>query len=279
MSRTALTTIFLLSILASFLVIPQAVVAQESGSPAAEVFEIDSFTYRASFKLTDGTEAMQIRARFTMYYFYRHHQPTVNEHRLSAVVGFYFGKTLLGRPLVSAAETNSIAFYPWWYNSQGLKHDTLMETPLVSVVGSIQDSVMETGMVLVDPDSVSQIIPAFGGTFVIDGLRFVMDDGSVQVVTEGTIQIRLEKQYNDYGPEVATLSAADNLSYTADPSIVTISLTGAAPLIMWVDCAVALSLIGLGILATVLIALHMTGRITLPLGRIRQMTTRVQSSG
>lgn len=277
MSRTALSTIFLLSIFASFLVIPQAVVAQDGDPPGAQVFEVDSFTYRASFKLADGTEAMQIRARFTMYFFYRHHQPTVNEHHLSAVVGFYFGKTLLGRPLVSAAETNSIAFYPWWYDSRGVEHDTLMETPLVSVAGSIQDAVMETGMVLVDPESASEVIPAFGGTFVIDGLRFVMDDGSVQVVTDDTVQIRLEKQYNDFGPEIATLSSADNLSYTADPNVVTIILTGSAPFIMWVDYAVGLSLIGLGVLAIALIALHMTGRITLRLGRLRQMTARVQS--
>ncbi len=275
MSRTVLTTMLLLSILASFLLIPDAVVAQQGESPGAQVFEVDSFTYRASFKLGDGTEAMQIRARFTMYYFYKHHQPTVNEHHLSAVVGFYFGKTLLGRPLVSAAETNSIAFYPWWYDSQGWKHDLLMETPLVSVAGAIDDSVMESGMILVDSEAVSQIIPGFGGTFVIDGLRFDMDDASVQVVTEGIIQIRLEKQYNDFEPEIATLSGADNLSYTSDPSIITISMTGSAPLIMWVDYVLGLSLIGLGVLAVALIALHMTGRVTLPLGRIRQAMIRL----
>ena len=212
-----------------------------------------------------------------MYYFYRHHQPTVNEHHMSAVVGFYFGKTLLGRPLVSAAETNSIAFYPWWYDSRGWEHDSLMETPLISVTGSIQDSVMTTGMILTDPDSQSQTIPGFGGTFVIDGLRFVMDDGSVQVVTDDIIQIRLEKQYNDLGPEIATLSGTDNLSYTSDPNIITISVTGSAPLIMWVDYILGLSLIGLGILVVAVVVLHMTGRITLPLGRIRQTPTRLQT--
>lgn len=97
--------------------------------PGITVFEVDSFTYRASFLLTDGTEALLLRGRFEVFYLYRHHHPTVSEHVMSVTLGFYYGKTILGRQLLTNVTVDSLSFLPQWHDSAGYAHTDQTTSP------------------------------------------------------------------------------------------------------------------------------------------------------
>jgi hypothetical protein len=279
-STTILLTrlLFLVSILAAVLFVPQGVVGQGFGelqSSGVSVIEVDSFTYRTTFRLADGTDALLMRGLFVVYWFGMHQTPFVNEHRMSVTIGFYYGRTMLGRSVVQEARTDGVGFYPWWHDSAGWEHDTFPGTPLCSVTGTIADSEMLSGMLLMDPESQAILIPDFGGTLVINRLTLVMSDGSEYVAIEETLEIRLEKNYNDVMPHAATLSGPENVSYVSSTELLTVTVTGSAPLILWIDLVAGVSLIGAGAVLLILTGLHLLGRIRLPTGRWRRIVVHL----
>jgi hypothetical protein len=241
--------------------------------PEATSYEVDAFTYRASLRLPDGTEGLLMRGSFTVTFLYEHHQPTVNELYMSVYIGFYYGKTMLGRSVVQSIKIASIAFYPKWYDSRGYPHDLYMVAPLFVLNDSIDDGQLTGGIFLMDGDAVSQYIMEFGGTVVIDKLAFVLGDGLEVPLAQDRVEIILEKYYNDYGPQAASLHDTDNLTFTSDSSMLTVTANGAAivPYIVILDTLVGFFLICTGCVLVLLIILHLTGRMKLPFGRMRTL--------
>ncbi len=248
----------------------------QSPSPAVETFEIDVFTYRVSIRLPDGTEGLLVRGKFTVIYLYEHHQPTVTEHYMSVSVGFYYGETVLGRAVLQNVTCNSIAFYPKWHDSTGRLHDLYMTTHLFMFNDSIRNGQFVGEMLLMDPESASRYISDFGGTLVINGLTFVLSDGTEVVVTEGTIEIVLEKFYNDYAPAPAILGGSSNLTYSADSSMMIVAASGSAsvPFIVLLDSLIVVAIVGTAGTLLILITLHLTGHVRLPFGRVRSRILR-----
>ncbi len=258
-----------------FLILPitglPIVRAQDDGAPpVSAVFEIDSFSYRASFQLDDGTEALLIRAVFTISYFYRHHHPTVSQHHMSAYLGFYYGRTILGRAVLSDILVDSIAFYPWWHDSAGYLTDYFPDKPMFTISDSLNDGLLVYTSFLMDGDAISRIIPDFGGRLVFNHLTFVLSDDSKKSVSNGTIEIFLEKNYNDLTPESATLNSTENLSYVADYRTIQVATTVGTPLLAVFDRFLAFSFIVGGVVLLVLTVLHIRGVICLPYARIRR---------
>lgn len=251
----------------------------QSPSPAAQTFEIDAFTYRVSIRLPDGTEGLLVRGRFTVIYLYEHHQPTVTEHYMSVSVGFYYGETVLGRAVLQNITCNSIAFYPKWHDSTGRLHDLYMTTHLFVLNDSIRNGQLVGEMLLMDPESASRYISDFGGTLVINGLTFVLSDGTEVVVTEGTIEIVLEKFYNDYAPAPAVLGGSSNLTYSVDSAMMTVVAGGSAsvPFIVVLDTFIAVAIAGTACALMILIILHLTGHMRLPFGKVRTRLLRQTS--
>ena len=243
----------------------------QSPSPAVETFEIDAFTYRVSIRLPDGTEGLLVRARFIVTYLYEHHQPTVTEHYMSASVGFYYGETVLGRAVLQNITCNSIAFYPKWHDSTGRLRDLYMTTHMFMLNDSVRNGQLVGEMLLMDPESASRYISDFGGTLVINGLTFVLSDGTEVVVTEGTIEIALEKSYNDYAPAPAVLGGSSNLTYSADRSMMIVVSSGSAstPFIVVLDSFIAVAVAGAAGTLLILMVLHLTGHIRLPFGKFK----------
>ncbi len=248
--------------------LPIARSQDDGGPPVSAVFEIDSFSYRASFQLDDGTEALLIRAVFTISYFYRHHHPTVSQHHMSAYLGFYYGRTILGRTVLSDILVDGIAFYPWWHDSAGYLTDHFPDKPMFTITDSLKDGTLVYRSFLMDGDAISRIIPDFGGRLVFDRLTFVLGDGSKKSVSNGTIEILLEKNYNDLTPENATLNSTENLSYVADYRTIQVATSVGTPLLAVFDRFLALSLIVGGVVFLVLTVLHIRGVLCLPFERI-----------
>jgi len=251
----------------------------QSPSPAVTTFEIDVFTYRVSIRLPDGTEGLLVRGRFTVIYLYEHHQPTVTEHYMSVSMGFYYGETVLGRAVLQNVTCNSIAFYPKWHDSTGRFHNLYMTTHMFMLNDSVRNGQLVGEMLLMDPESASRYISDFGGTLVISGLTFVLTDGTEVVVTEGTIEIVLEKLYNDYAPTPAVLEGSSNLTYSADTSMMIVFSSGSAsvPFIVLLDSLIAAAIVGAACTLLILIALHLTGHIRLPFGKVRTRILRQTS--
>ncbi|MFW9918353.1 MAG: hypothetical protein ACFFED_02045 [Candidatus Thorarchaeota archaeon] len=248
----------------------QPVAAQEPGGGGMQraFFEVDYFTYRAAFELADGTEAVVLRSSYKVNFLYQHHHPTLNEHYISVTMGFYFGKTMLGRPLVQNMTFDEIAFYPKWRNSAGYYHDYLNVLPVFSTSGAMADGKMFGGFLLIDNDALSQYIPMFGGYIVFDGLRITLIDGSVIDYSDSTFMIELEKRSNDVLPQNATLTGND-IDYTSDDGYIHINTMGAAQPVVLIDLILGIAILSTASLVVVLGVLHVKGRITLPISRLK----------
>jgi hypothetical protein len=241
--------------------------------PLATSSEVDMFTYRASFRLPGGTEGLLMRGSFTVTVLYGGHDPPVNALYMSAFIGFYYGKTILGRPVVQSIRIGSIIFYPKWYDIGGQPHDLYMVTPLFMVNDTIEDGQLTGGTLLIDSDAVSRYVIEFGGTIVIGGLAFVLGDGLEVPLAQDRVEIVLEKCFNDYDPRAASLHDTDNLTFTSDSSMLTVTANGAAivPFVVILDTLIGFFLICTGCVLVLLMILHLTGRKKLPFGRMRTL--------
>lgn len=260
--------LLILVVLPSMYTHPVAAQEPGGGGMARAYFEVDSFTYRAAFELADGTEAVVLRSSYKVNFLYQHHHPTLNEHYFSVVMGFYFGKTMLGRPIIQNMSFDEIAFYPKWRDSAGYYHDLLNITSVFSASGVMTDGRMFGGIMLIDDDAVSQFISMFGGYIVFQGLRMTLIDGSIIDYGDSTFMIGLEKHSNDVVPRNATLSG-DDIEYTSSGGYIHINTMGAAQPIVLVDLLLGITILGTASLVVVLGVLHVKGRITLPVHRLR----------
>jgi hypothetical protein len=264
--------------------LPQGVVAENqeldfTPSTPYQIWERDSFTYRVSFRLSDGTELFVIRSKFTILYFYHDGYPPANEFHMTASVGFYYGKTVLGRPIVSGISVEDLSFYPKWIDSAGLEHDLVMDIPMFRLNSSVFDGMRTGGMFMLDPDAVISYLPRFGGTFVLRGVSITLDDGTEFKLSDDTIQIVLDKHNNNLYADNATILGDGGLTYTSNGEIATLAAVGSAPFVVLLDLILAYSLIGLGGSAVLLIFLHIKGRIRLSLGPLRRISsTKTQPS-
>ncbi len=202
--------------------------------------EIDSFSYRVSFRTADGAELLLIRARFQITYLYQRHQPSISQHYLSGAVGFYFGKTALGRSLVQEARVQRIEFRPQWHDALGYFHGPESTPRLFTLSNNVSDGQMVTGSIQLDMDAVSRYLPDFGGVLVIQDMVLVLDDGSEIVITNDTIEIEFEKNFNRVLPDAArVVHDAMNHTSTAADGVLTISLRDAASAIVLLDLVAA----------------------------------------
>jgi hypothetical protein len=138
--------------------------------PAVGRDNVDEFGYRLSFRLEDGLEIFSIRATFRVTYTYAQEIETVGEpffrrHNMYALVGFYYGKTMLGRAVISDVLADYIAFYPKWHDSAGYPHDMLPIFPMFMLNDTIRDGQLIGTSILMDDESVASYISEFGGTF------------------------------------------------------------------------------------------------------------------
>ncbi|UCE09071.1 MAG: hypothetical protein JSW61_08755 [Candidatus Thorarchaeota archaeon] len=275
------TVHIMMAILAFVIVLgsmPQGVVADNQGAGSVlsrpyQLYQRDEFTYRFSFRLTDGTELFIIRGRFTTLYYLHTAFPPAKEHHMMASVGFYYGKTMLGRPVISDVSFQELSFYPKWRDSVGIEHDLVMDIPVFTLNDSVFDGQRTGGIILLETDAVIGYLPEFGGTFVFIDMIFTFDDGTEIRMSDNPIQVVLEKNYNRLHPDNATVYGIDGSSYSSDSDMAVLSTQGLAPLVVLLDLIIAYSLIGLTGLTTLLIALHIKGKITLSFGWLRRITS------
>lgn len=241
--------------------------------PALRMSTIDKFGYRLSFQLEDGVELFLIRATFRVTYTYS--QENIggslyySKHTLYLLVGFYYGRTMLGRPVVRNVLADYVAFYPKWHDSAGFPHDMLSINPMFMLNNTIRDSQLVVKTSILDDDAVTSHIADYGGTFVFSGLTFVMDDGSEILLSEEDIQIRIEKYNSDINPSASVLQTAGSTTYTFDSNYLTATLDGIAPWFVAFDAAVAIILWCSSFLLIILTILHIKGKIRLPLHKLR----------
>ncbi len=274
MSKFARVMLLVLVLAVAPSIFTQPVAAQEGGGgPQRALFEVGEFTYRASFQLEDGTEALLIRSAYKAMFLYQHHQPTLNHHYMSVSVGFYFGKTLLGRSLIQSMTFDEIAFYPKWEDSAGYPHDLYLDTAAFSITGSMTDGRLVGGYMLLDDDAISRYLPMFGGTLVLSGLVLELIDGSEVSFTDEPISITLEKYSNEFYPENATLTDGD-ITYESSDGYISISTTGAPQIVILIDLLIGLAMIGTAGIVFLLGLLHLRGMVKLPISRITSMIHR-----
>jgi len=275
MSKFARLMIILLVLVVVPNMYTQPVAAQEPGDHMAQraFFEIDYFTYRAAFELADGTEILLLRSSYKINFLYQHHQPTLNEHYITVSMGFFYGKTALGRPLIQNMTFDNFAFYAKWQNSAGYYHDLLDIIPVFSQSGSLADGKLVGGFMLIDGDALSQYIPMFGGYIVFEGLKITLVDGSVLDYSDTTLTIEVEKHSNDVFPRNATLSG-EGVDYASSDGYIHINTMGAFQPLILIDLIVALTIISTAGVTVVLGILHLKGRVTLPISRLRTTLQR-----
>jgi hypothetical protein len=247
--------------------------------PALSRRTIDEFGYRLSFRLEDGVEIFLMRATFRVTYIHSQMAPETasdpyySRHNMYALVGFYYGKTVLGRPVIRSVIADYIAFYPKWRDSAGYPHDLLPVLPMFMLNDTIGDGQLAAITITLDDAAAASHISEFGGTFVFSGLIFVMDDGSEILVSEEEVQVRVEKYNNELEPREAILLNADSVTYTSGTDYFTATLEGAAPWLVVFDAVAAVMLWGSFFTFSVLAVLHTTGRIKLPLHKLRRIGT------
>lgn len=275
MSRFARVMILVLVLVVTSGFYSQPVAAQEpgGGGPQRALFEVGEFTYRASFQLEDGTEALLIRSAYKALFLYQHHQPTLNHHYISVSIGFYFGKTMLGRSLIQSMSYDEIAFYPKWQDSAGYAHDLYLDTPAFSISGIMTDGRMVGGYMLIDDDAISQYLPMFGGTLVLSGLVLELIDGSEVSFGDEPISITLEKYSNEFHPENATLADGDVI-YESSDGYIYINTAGSSQIVVLIDLIIGLAMIGTAGVIVLLGLLHLRGMVHLPISRITTMIRR-----
>ena len=261
------------------IVLPAVYAADNRGHnllPAIGQDTIDEFGYRLSFRLEDGVEIFLIRATFRVTYLYalqRTEDPSLNRHSMYTLLGFYYGKTMLGRPVIKAVRADYIAFYPKWHDSAGYPHDLLPILPMLMINDTIRDGQLALTTITIDDTPFSSHISEFGGTFVFSGLIFVMQDGSEILLSEENVQLRVEKYNNEANPREAVLLNADSVTYASDTDHFTATLSGVAPWFVALDAVVAVILWGSFLTFSALAVLHANGRIELPLYKLRRIDT------
>ncbi len=206
-------------------------------------FVMDTLGYNISFRLSDGTEILQIQSMLRVIYVYQHHQPTISQHTLTGFFGFYYGKTAIGRSILREVKVTRFEFRPQWHDSVGIFHDADLVEPLVSIEETIPDGYLAGGQLLMDDNAVSRYLPDFGGKFVFDNLVFVLEDGREITVTNDTMEIVIEKSINRLSAENAEVVHGENLTYSADYNAVTFSLQASAPAVVLVDFILAIVII------------------------------------
>jgi hypothetical protein len=249
--------------------------------PAIGQDKIDEFGYRLSFRLEDGVEMFLIRATFRVTYLYSQQtagDPYFSRHNMYALVGFYYGKTMLGRPVIRNVLADYIAFYPKWHDSAGYPHDLLAILPMFMLNDTIWDGQMAVTTITIDDAAATSHISEFGGTFVLSGLIFVMDDGSEILLSEEDVQVRVEKYNSKVEPNEAVVLSAGSLTYTSDTDYFTATLDGVAPWFVAFDAVVVAMLWGSFLLFSTLAVLHTKGRIKLPLHKLRRIGTSREDS-
>jgi len=238
-------------------------------SPSYARVTVDDFGYRISFRLSDGVEILSIRGSYWLQYSY----PTdatseipVRRHTMYVNLGFYYGKTALGRNVVQTITTDMVAFFPKWVDSGGYPQDLYLDTPMFLFDGVLPDGAQVfTGMRL-DENAVSRYMAYFGGTFVLSHLSFILDDGSQ--IDVGTVEIELIKYSNSLSPQAELVGAPANVTCVSEPNILTAATEGLGPLIYAIDLVIAVVLWVTGGTLLILGYLHRKGRITLPIDSI-----------
>ena len=233
--------------------------------------DVDAFTYRISFHLDDGTESFLIRSKFGITYLFQHHQPTITQHYIWGSLGVYYGRTSLGRSIIANLTFESMAFYPFWRDINGVFHDFKDDKALFMRMGWIPDGQMVGGMILVDSMAPSKYVQLFGGTLVIKGLTLDMGNTKIEM---GDIEIELAKNYNDYVPSPASMQSEENFSYTSDFAYLNALGGGITPFVVTLDSVLSISLLGAILVFTVLIVLHIKGKIKLPFHKLGQIKSR-----
>jgi hypothetical protein len=252
--------------------------------PALSQRKIDEFGYRLSFRLEDGVEIFSMRATFRITYLYTQQSPQTSgdpdfsRHNMYTFVGFYYGKTMLGRPVIRNVLADYIAFYPKWHDSAGYPHDLLPSLPMLMLNDTIGDGQLAATTIIIDDAAVASHISEFGGTFVFSGLIFVMDDGSEILLSEEDVQVRVEKYNNEVNPNAAALLNAGSVTYTSDTDRFTATLNGVAPWVVAFDAVAAVMLWGSFFVFSTLAVLHANGRIKLPLHRLRRIGSSEEAS-
>jgi hypothetical protein len=253
---------------------PTAIAQEGPGIPNRTITDIGEFTYRASFQLEDGTEVFLVRSKFLITFLHQHSNPVLRQHFFSASLGFYFGKTMLGRPIAQSVEFDNFAFYPKWLSSAGEYVDLVDRVALIELPNSVGDGQLAYNMMLIDTHALTQNMAMFGGTFEFTNLRITLDDGSIIEFGDQDLQIEVIQNSNDYVPENAELFSEGNLEVDHDYNIIYINTGISVPLIVYVDLVLGYFLIGTGIVFLGLIILHRKGKITLPTDRLKGVFAR-----
>jgi hypothetical protein len=243
--------------------------AERTFSPSYARVTVDDFGYRISFQLSDGVEILSIRGSFWLQYSYPtdaiREQP-IRRHTMYVNLGFYYGKTALGRNIVQTINVDMVAFFPKWIDSGGYPHNLYLDTPMFLFDSVLPDGArVYTGMRL-DEDAISRYMAYFGGTLVFSDLSFVLDDGTQ--IDVGTVEIELIKYSSSLSPQVDLVGEPANVTYVSNTDILTAATEGIGPLIYAVDLVVAAALWVTGGTLLILAYLHRKGRITLSAGRI-----------
>jgi len=262
-------------------IIPQSVEAttpeaSDTFTPKLYAFDVDEFTYRISFVLADDTEVLLIRAKFGMIFLSQERDPPVSQHFMTALVGFYYGKTMLGRSLIQSMNFDSIGYYAIWQDIALRYHDFVNETGLFELTDTVRDGQMVGGTQLIDPQATSRFIHLMGGTMVIQNLSFTMSDGSE--ISVGDMEIKMTKHYNEDKPYAAVLETEENLTYRSDTAYLTITNSGFAPVIVAMDLVLGYTLIGGAAALIILMILQLKGKISIPFSRITRLVSRQPAS-
>jgi hypothetical protein len=249
----------------------------DTGTYSAKLqsFDVDEFTYRISFQLEDGTESFLIRSRFGLTYLYQHHQPTVSQHHMWGVLGFYYGKTALGRNIIANITFDSMAFFPILQGADGIYHDFKDERALFERVGWIPDGYKLGGNMLLDDLAISKVAHMFGGTLVIKNLVLDLDGEEVEM---GDIEIKITKHYNENDPYAAEMESEQDLTYRSDVTNLIAIGEGMAPFLVSLDGVLSILIFGALIMFVALLLLHVKGMIRLPFHKIGRFFARLWNS-
>jgi hypothetical protein len=182
-------------------------------------------------------------------------------------VGFYYGKTLLGRSIIDSIEFDELAFYAKWIDSAGYSFDLKGEEDMFSLSGSVEDGKLVAVTRLLDDDARSRYMPLFGGTYVVTNLKITLIDE--MVIDYGDVEIEVLKSANEFTARDAQLTSEKNLTYESDAKYLEIASSVQTPLIVFVDAFFAVTLMGGVSVTAILILLHIRGRIELPIGRLK----------
>ncbi len=239
-------------------------------TPSLQTFTIDEFTYKVSFKLSDGIEVLLLRGSFKLVYYYQHHQPTISKHHISVLIGFYYPKSALGRTLIRSAEVDSFAFYPMWSGFDGETYDWLDTEPALELNDTLIDGQMIAAQPMITNKPLSRYLPSFGGIFVFKGLTIHLRDSSSMEISEKPITIELKKQSSKSTPEGSLHAMNANLSYETSVRMMSLTLpSGSTSVLLAIDLVVAVSLAGVSGAAVTIFILHRTNRIHISLDRVR----------